>query len=145
MFENTDVRTNLFFHFLRLGQLPQVCVERLQSSGEEQVGGKENIPDEWETPDKTRAAASQVMTRLSGDCRRDRSASFQSLLAAAKLQRILILWASLSWRILSSLHRGHERRKRNAHCTAFRQSLHCLIAERCIAVQLPFLFEAFSS
>ena len=44
-------------------------------------------------------------------------------------------------RILSSLHRKPERRKRNAHCTAFRQSLHCLIAERCQEMHLGFLFE----
>src|SRR5690348_16674904 len=53
-----------------------------------------------------------------------------SLLAAAKLLRLgNFLWAPLSRRILSSLHREPERRKRNAHCAAFRQSLHCLIAE----------------
>jgi len=44
-------------------------------------------------------------------------------------------------RILSSLHRKPERRKRNAHHSAFRQSLHCLIAEHCegmhLACRLP--------
>ena len=57
----------------------------------------------------------------------------------------LFMWASLSRRILSSLHRGPERRKRNAHCTAFRQSLHCLIAEQCSGMHLRFLSGAFSS
>jgi len=55
------------------------------------------------------------------------------------------MWASLSRRILSSLHRGPERRKRNAHCTAFRQSLHCLIAERCSRMHLKFLSGAISA
>jgi len=41
-------------------------------------------------------------------------------------------------RILSSLHREPDRRKRNAHCSAFRQSLHCLIAERSGDMQLGF-------
>ena len=41
-------------------------------------------------------------------------------------------------RILSSLHRKPDRRKRNAHCSAFRQSLHCLIAERSGDMQLGF-------
>jgi hypothetical protein len=39
-------------------------------------------------------------------------------------------------RILSSLHRKPERRKRNAHHSAFRQSLHCLIAEHCGGMHL---------
>ena len=42
-------------------------------------------------------------------------------------------------RILSSLHREPDRRKRNAHCSAFRQSLHCLIAKRFRDMQLGFL------
>jgi len=49
------------------------------------------------------------------------------VLAAAKLLQLEdFLWAPLFRRILSSLHREPERRKRNAHRAAIRQSLHCL-------------------
>jgi len=47
-------------------------------------------------------------------------------------------------RILSSLHREPERRKRNAHGSAFRQSLHCLIAEHFENMHLRCRFTRFS-
>jgi hypothetical protein len=44
-----------------------------------------------------------------------------------------------SRRILSSLHREPDRRKRNAHCLTFRQSLHCLIVKPLRDMHLGFL------
>lgn len=60
-------------------------------------------------------------------------------LAAAKLVNC---GRPLSRRILSSLHREPDRRKRNAHHSAFRQSLHCLIAKQPWLVHLRFRFGA---
>src|SRR5262245_57155844 len=94
---------------------------------------------------ETKAAASQVMSPFIGWLQALSLCIVQSLPAAAKPLGIFVLWASLSRCILSSLHREPERRKRNAHCTAFRQSLHCLIAERSKEKQVTFLFGAIST